>query len=156
MNTALKIRLFSTYIALVVVIVWLWTKIANFCARFKRNILTRNLGSFPTTKDIQTAAAQLDALENQGLKRLNNKLTASQRRHLASVKSLPCGVCGAAGPSDAHHIEQGLQYTCIPLCKDCHQGSHNGIHGQRRIWNVMKKTEMTVLNDTIEKLTGQA
>ena len=84
---------------------------------------------------------------------MNNKLTAAQRRHLAAVKSLPCGVCGASEPSDAHHIEQGLQYTCIPLCKDCHQGSHNGIHGRKAIWNVLKKTEMTVLNDTIEKLT---
>lgn len=84
---------------------------------------------------------------------MNNKLTARERRHLAAVKELPCGVCGAFGPSDAHHIDQGYQYLCIPLCKDCHQGSFNGIHGQRRIWNVMKKTELTVLNDTIEKLT---
>lgn len=83
---------------------------------------------------------------------MNNKLTAKERRHLAAVKELPCGVCGAAGPSDAHHIEQHEQYLCIPLCKDCHQGPHNGIHGQRRIWNVMKKTELSVLNDTIRKL----
>lgn len=92
----------------------------------------------------------------QELKRnpMNNKLNPAERRHLANVKELPCGVCGASGPSDAHHIEQGLQYTCIPLCKDCHQGSFNGIHGQRRIWNVMKKTEMTVLNDTVKQLMG--
>jgi hypothetical protein len=38
------------------------------------------------------------------------------------------------------------------LCKDCHQGSHNGIHGRRAIWDVMKKDELSVLNDTIEKL----
>ena len=50
-------------------------------------------------------------------------------------------------------VEQGLQFTCIPLCKDCHQGSHNGIHGRKAIWNVTKKTEMSVLNDTIETLT---
>lgn len=81
-----------------------------------------------------------------------NKLTAKDRKHLAAVKELPCGVCGAAGLSDAHHIEQGLQYICIPLCKDCHQGSFNGIHGQKRIWSVTKKTELTVLNDTIRKL----
>lgn len=81
-----------------------------------------------------------------------NKLTAKDRKYLAAVKELPCGVCGAAGPSDAHHIEQGLQYICIPLCRDCHQGNFNGIHGQKRIWNVLKKTELTVLNDTIRKL----
>jgi hypothetical protein len=86
---------------------------------------------------------------------MNNKLNAAQKYHLQKVKMLPCGVCGAAGPSDAHHIEQGLQYLCIPLCKDCHQGSHNGIHGRRAMWNVTKKTEQTVLNDTIEKLLRQ-
>jgi hypothetical protein len=83
---------------------------------------------------------------------MNNKLNAAQRKYLATIKTLSCGVCDAAGPSDAHHIEQGLQYTCIPLCKDCHQGSHNGIHGRRSIWNVLKKTELSVLNDTIQKL----
>jgi hypothetical protein len=83
---------------------------------------------------------------------MNNKLNAAQRKYLATIKTLSCGVCDAAGPSDAHHIEQGLQYICIPLCKDCHQGSHNGIHGRKSIWNVLKKTELSVLNDTIQKL----
>jgi hypothetical protein len=87
---------------------------------------------------------------------LNNKLTPSERRHLQKVKALPCGVCGAAGPSDAHHIEQHRQYLCIPLCKDCHQGSFNGIHGQKRIWSVYKKTELSVLNDTIKTLMDNA
>lgn len=84
---------------------------------------------------------------------MNNKLNQRERRHLATIKEMPCGVCGAAGPSDAHHIEQGLQFTCIPLCKDCHMGSHNGIHGRKALWNVTKKTELSVLNDTIEALT---
>jgi hypothetical protein len=83
---------------------------------------------------------------------MNNKLNAAERRYMQRIKEMPCGVCGAAGPSDAHHIEQHKQYLCIPLCKDCHQGSHNGIHGQKRIWSVMKATEMSVLNDTIAKV----
>lgn len=86
---------------------------------------------------------------------MNNKLSALERVHLARIKEMPCGVCGATGPSDAHHIEQGRQYLCIPLCKDCHQGSHNGIHGQARIWAVYKKTELSVLNDTIKNLISQ-
>jgi hypothetical protein len=84
---------------------------------------------------------------------MNNKLTATERLHLARIKDMPCGVCGQAGPSDAHHFEQHMQYLCIPLCKDCHQGSHNGIHGRRSIWNVMKKNELSVLNETIRRLT---
>lgn len=83
---------------------------------------------------------------------MNNQLSKAEKKHVARVKELPCGVCGASGPSHAHHIEQHQQYITIPLCQDCHQGPHNGIHGQRRIWNVLKKTEMSVLNDTIKRL----
>ena len=86
---------------------------------------------------------------------LSKNLSAKDKEHLANIKAMPCGVCGASGPSDAHHIEQGLHHLCIPLCKDCHQGSHNGIHGRRHIWAVMRKTEMSVLNDTIKKLTSE-
>jgi len=86
---------------------------------------------------------------------VNSKnIKADEKHHLLRVKELPCGVCDAAGPSDAHHIQQGLHYLCIPLCKDCHQGSFNGIHNQARIWSVYKKTELSVLNDTIKKLNG--
>jgi len=80
-------------------------------------------------------------------------------KHIERVKELPCAVCGRAGPSDAHHILEGRtpgrkspDELCIPLCKDCHQGSRNGIHGLRCMWNVMKKTELGCLADTIRKL----
>lgn len=79
-------------------------------------------------------------------------ITAAESEHIGRVKALPCGVCGAAGPSDAHHIEQGLHFSVIPLCRDCHQGGFNGIHGQRRVWNAKKLTEAKVLNETIERL----
>ena len=83
---------------------------------------------------------------------MNNKPTLKERNHLARIKEMGCGVCGAAGPSDAHHIVQHEQYLCIPLCKDCHMGSFNGIHGEKRIWNVYKVDEMSVLNETIRSL----
>lgn len=83
---------------------------------------------------------------------MNNKLFVKERKHLAQIKEMNCGVCNASGPSDAHHIVQHEQYLCIPLCKDCHQGAFNGIHGQQRIWKVYKTNEMTVLNETIRTL----
>jgi hypothetical protein len=83
---------------------------------------------------------------------MNNRLSARERLHLARLKELECGVCGQSGPSEAHHIEQGLQYLCIPLCLDCHRGSHNGVHGERRIWSVGKRTELDVLNETLRSL----
>ena len=83
-------------------------------------------------------------------------ITKSESSHLAWVKDQPCGVCDAPGPSEAHHIEQGQHYTVIPLCPDCHRGSFNGWHGQRRIWSATKATELSVLNDTIRKLCDGA
>jgi len=86
---------------------------------------------------------------------MHSKLNTSESRYLVRLKALPCGVCGAPGPSDAHHIEQGFHYLCIPLCKDCHQGSFNGLHGQKRIWKILKATELSVLNETIDRLINE-
>ena len=38
-----------------------------------------------------------------------NKLNAKERAHLGRVKELPCSVCDAPGPSEAHHTKQGNQ-----------------------------------------------
>jgi hypothetical protein len=102
-------------------------------------------------KRTELRVREVCALLTRGSK-LNNRLTQRERRHLAAVKEMPCGVCGAAGPSDAHHIEQGQQFLCIPLCYDCHRGT-NGLHGTKALWRVRKKDELKVLNDTIETLT---
>jgi len=84
---------------------------------------------------------------------VNSKnISADARRHMARIKNMPCGVCDAPGPSEAHHIKQGAHFSCIPLCSDCHRGPFNGWHGQRRIWNVLKKDELTVLSETIKRL----
>lgn len=87
---------------------------------------------------------------------MNSKnITAIDKKYFQMIKNMPCGVCGASAPSDAHHIEQGLHCLSIPLCKDCHQGSRNGIHGQRFIWKALKKDELSVLNDTIKKVISK-
>lgn len=83
---------------------------------------------------------------------MNNKLTDTERQHLANVKSLPCSVCDAPGPSDAHHVKQHRQYTCVALCKDCHQGSFLGWHGQKRAWSIRKMDELDALNITVQRL----
>lgn len=83
---------------------------------------------------------------------MNNKLNAAERAHLARVKALPCSLCDASGPSEAHHVEQGLQYTCIALCPDCHRGPVLGLHGQKRMWSIKKMTEMDALNTTLRRL----
>lgn len=81
-------------------------------------------------------------------------------KHMERVKSMSCGVCGAHGPSDAHHILEGRipsrkspDWLVVPLCKGCHTGT-NGIHGDRAMWKIYKSTELEVLADTLEQLYG--
>jgi hypothetical protein len=124
-----------------------WITIARVTVNFLRGRKARivDVNEYASVKPQLKRASPWDQY-------MNNKLTPKQRKHLAAVKELPCGVCGSQRGSEAHHVEQHLQYLCVPLCPDCHRGSFNGIHGQKRIWQVMKKTELTVLNETIEKL----
>lgn len=81
-----------------------------------------------------------------------NKLNNKERRHLARVKELPCSVCDEPGPSEAHHVKQGNQYTCIALCPNCHRSPTLGWHGQKRMWAIKKMDEIDALNKTIERL----
>ena len=83
---------------------------------------------------------------------MNNRLSAREREHLALVKALPCSVCDAPGPSEAHHLVQGQQFTAVALCPDCHRGSILGWHGQRRAWAVRKMDELDALDKTIMRL----
>lgn len=82
----------------------------------------------------------------------SKNISDAAREHMARVKALPCACCGAAGPSDAHHIEQGHHFTTIPLCKSCHQDPQLGLHGAKVMWSIHKKTEASCLNDTIARL----
>lgn len=81
-----------------------------------------------------------------------NKLNNKERRHLARVKMLPCSVCDEPGPSEAHHVKQGSQYTCVALCPECHRNPTLGWHGQKRMWAIKKMDELDALNKTIERL----
>lgn len=71
---------------------------------------------------------------------------------MARVKELPCSVCSAPGPSEAHHVRQGRHFATVALCADCHRGSVNGLHGQRAMWRVMKMDEIDALNETLRRL----
>lgn len=83
---------------------------------------------------------------------MNNTLTSAERRYVALVKELPCSVCDAPGPSDAHHVKQHRQYTVVALCKPCHQGALLGWHGQRRMWAMKKMEEIDALNITVMRV----
>jgi hypothetical protein len=82
------------------------------------------------------------------------KPTKRESAHIERVKSLPCSVCGAEGPSDAHEVKQGQWFSAVALCKDCHQGAENGLHGRRAMWRVMKMDEIDALAVTVERLVA--
>lgn len=77
------------------------------------------------------------------------KRTSDENAYIALIKAMPCIVCGKAGPSECHEIEQGFWWLSLPLCADCHRGSINGLHGQKAAWRLRKKTELSCLNEVI-------
>ena len=86
---------------------------------------------------------------------MNNNLTIRERKHLLRIKEMDCIVCGASGPSSAHHVLQHQQYLCLPLCHDCHQNPRLGIHGERYAWKLRKMNELLALNLLIERLVNE-
>jgi hypothetical protein len=71
----------------------LWASLAS-CAEKKWQKTLNKLGdSYRIGKKNRAAAAPVCALLTRGSK-LNNRLTQRERRHLAAVKEMPCGVCG--------------------------------------------------------------
>ena len=81
-------------------------------------------------------------------------MTKAERAHVSRVKELPCSVCNAPGPSEAHEPEQGLWFTSIALCADCHRGSENGLHGRKTMWRIHKMGEWDALNVTLARLAA--
>lgn len=85
---------------------------------------------------------------------MNSHNTPMERRHLARVKELPCSVCNASGPSEAHHIDQKCAWTAVALCSDCHRGT-NGWHGNKSLWRIHRVSELDALGVTIKRLLEQ-
>jgi hypothetical protein len=83
---------------------------------------------------------------------MNNSMTVKEKAYVGLVKLMPCSVCEAPAPSDAHHIKQHRQYTVVALCKSCHQGSKMGWHGEKRAWAIAKMDELDALNKTVENV----
>jgi len=77
--------------------------------------------------------------------------TAVEKRHIARVKSLPCSVCDAPGPSEAHEQKQGAWFTSVALCSECHRDDNMGWHGQRRAWKIRKMEIGDALDITLRR-----
>ena len=84
-------------------------------------------------------------------------ISRAESEHLRKVKESGCAVCGAGVGAvvQAHHIQQGLHYTTVALCPDCHTGPM-GIHGDKTMWRIFMINEMEALNETLRRvITGE-
>lgn len=80
----------------------------------------------------------------------------SEKEHLLAVKELDCCVCGAHGPSDAHHLTQcgrrlGHEFV-IPLCYECHRGDGGFSGKNRNAWDKSIFNQIRLVIETYKAL----
>ena len=61
----------------------------------------------------RSAARARDARWFERRRDVNGTYTRAERAHVERVKALACSVCDAPGPSEAHHVQQGLHYAAL-------------------------------------------
>ena len=109
-----------------------------------------------TTSGTRSAGLRTASYKSNGTAGMQSKNkpapTKSEREHIVRIKRMSCALCEAGPPSDCHEIKQGQWFTSVPLCRSCHTGSRNGLHGERIMWRLMKMDELDVLAITIRRL----
>lgn len=83
----------------------------------------------------------------------SKNLKPAELAHMAAVKMLPCSLCDAPPPVEAHHVRQGSHHLCAALCAECHRGP-NGWHGNKSLWRIQKMDELDALEITIRRLVS--
>lgn len=75
--------------------------------------------------------------------------------YMRKVKQLPCCVCGAYGPSDAHHVihdrfgsRKSSDFDVIPLCKEHHQNGPRAIHNGKETWRQINGADWSYIDST--------
>lgn len=79
--------------------------------------------------------------------------------YMLAVKQLPCCVCGAPGPSDAHHVihdrfsaRKASDFDTVPLCKRHHQDGPDAIHNGKESWRAKYGRDYDYIEETREKV----
>lgn len=80
-------------------------------------------------------------------------------RYMGKVKQLPCAVCLAPPPSDAHHVchdrfgtRKASDFDVIPLCKRHHQDGPDAIHNGKKTWRKRFGADYDYIEQTREKV----
>lgn len=91
-----------------------------------------------------------------------NGATAEELAYLLAVKFLPCCICNAPPPSDAHHCfsqrfgqKKSSHFHTIPLCKNCHQVGLLAIHNNKRAWENRYGFDFEYITQTREAVEKQ-
>lgn len=84
--------------------------------------------------------------------------------HMRRVKMLPCMICQAPPPSDAHHCISGRygtrkasDFETLPLCRACHLDGPNAIHRNKRAWEERHGPDhgfLILVDDLLRRLSG--
>ena len=86
----------------------------------------------------------------------------ADKAHLMAVKGLPCCICGAPPPSQAHHCISGRwgshkpdHRQTIPLCIEHHQNGPKAIHNGKKPWEKKHGKDTDYIAETIMKIYGE-
>ena len=83
------------------------------------------------------------------------EMSVTAKEYMGIIAQMPCALCGDR-PVHVHHIREGQgmaqrasDFLTIPLCPSCHTSSV-GVHGDKTMLRIMKKSELDLLADTIQ------
>lgn len=94
---------------------------------------------------------------------MSRQATASEKKYMGRVSALSCACCGRPGPSQVHHIRDGVgmaqraaHWLTIPLCPACHgqKLGGKGVHGDKSLMRIYEVDEMSMLATTIQKMVN--
>lgn len=90
---------------------------------------------------------------------MRKQATLKEKLFMSAVKGLPCIICSAPPPSEAHHVcDTGRRLGnmfCLPLCTKCHRGN-DGFSGiNRTAWDKSLNNQLFLLRVVCKKLKVQ-
>lgn len=94
-------------------------------------------------------------------RRKSRKKSSDGISYMLRVKELGCVVCGAWGPSDAHHVHsdhfgrpKSSDFATIPLCKQCHQTGEYAFHRRQATWEERNCKDYAFIPEALQSVYG--
>lgn len=97
---------------------------------------------------------------------MTRRANTRERAHMGRISQMQCICCflldrPQTSRTEVHHVRVGHggaqragDFCTVPLCADdCHRGK-NGVHGDQTYLQILKMTQLDLLNATLERLYG--